>query len=701
MTRRAVRWLVCAGVVIASAGCGDDGGAGAAGPISGSTKGQIEIEAAGGAVEASQSAPITLSKAELAVGEAAVTTVRVRNVATNGDLQVTVSFHYTAPPVEEADGPSLAMAAARQSGADVALEGGVASTTLRPFQETGEELELDVRFLRYDDSRVRTGALHIDSDTRLAAEQQVVLTFRTEEGLPVANVSPAVIDFGEVGAGHSPTQPLLIANTGSDPLRIQSVLLQAHPDFSLGAAGGTWFEPGEDIRFEPELVVAPNAVQTFLVRFAPQTPAAATGKLVVYTNDPAHPSGIVVALQANTAGACITVNPKKVLFGPKVVGKTAELPVEIGNDCSGQLEVLGISLAEGSSQAFTLQMVDPPSAEAPWVLGPNEVATVHVRYVAALESPLGDDGQIIGDTGLLVIESNAFDDLVELEVGGMGVGETCPTAVGTISEGESAIPQTTLHLFGDQSWAPGSEVAGWEWSVIQPPGSVTAFVPSDTFPNPTFQVNAAGEYRFSLEVEDATGEKSCNVWKASVLVIPDEAIHVELLWHTPNDPDETDEGPEAGTDVDLHFQHAAYASGPDVDGDGAPDGWFGMPFDTFWFNAHPDWGSADPSLDDDPGLDRDDTDGGGPENLNLNIPEATTYRIGVHYWDDHEYGPSYATVRVYIYGNMVLEASDVKLVSLDLWEVATISWPSGKVSPVVTPEGEHRVTPNYPNPFAL
>ena len=40
-------------------------------------------------------------------------------------------------------------------------------------------------------------------------------------------------------------------------------------------------------------------------------------------------------------------------------------------------------------------------------------------------------------------------------------------------------------------------------------------------------------------------------------------------------------------------------------------------FDCFWFNAHPNWGSFDPSVDDDPGLDRDDTDGAGPENLFL------------------------------------------------------------------------------------
>ena len=177
-----------------------------------------------------------------------------------------------------------------------------------------------------------------------------------------------------------------------------------------------------------------------------------------------------------------------------------------------------------------------------------------------------------------------------------------------------------------------------------------------------------------------------------------EGIHIELLWTTPNDPDETDEGPTAGADLDLHFTHP-FAVSRDTNGDGVPEPWFDGQYDAFWFNPHPNWGSLDPAVDDDPRLDRDDTDGAGPENLNVQAPEAATYRIGVHAWSDHGYGPSYATVRVYVYGEPVFAWEDVELLPCALWEVGALSWPSGTVAPQLDAAGQGpRILPGYSHP---
>ena len=92
------------------------------------------------------------------------------------------------------------------------------------------------------------------------------------------------------------------------------------------------------------------------------------------------------------------------------------------------------------------------------------------------------------------------------------------------------------------------------------------------------------------------------------------------------------------------------ASGPDLDVNGIEDPWFDKDWDAFWYNKSPNWGSFDPAAGDDPSLDRDDTDGAGPENLNIAIPEDDiVYHIGVHYWDSHGLGPVNATVRVWTY----------------------------------------------------
>ena len=266
-----------------------------------------------------------------------------------------------------------------------------------------------------------------------------------------------------------------------------------------------------------------------------------------------------------------------------------------------------------------------------------------------------------------------------------------------IAEGDSVIPQTMLHLSVHPLIVAKLAPKAWKWTAKQPHLSQSVFLPGPGYASPTFTANVAGEYAFSVEVEGPDGVVT-TLPSQLVMVLPGDAIHVELLWHTPLDEDETDEGPETGSDMDLHFIHDAYApSGPDLDKDGQPDGWFDQPFDCFWFNAHPNWGSFDPSKDDNPNLDRDDTDGAGPENLNMAIPENTVYRIGVHYWSDHEYGPSEATVRIYIYGFLKFEETCV-LVNHDLWNVATISWPSTKVTPTAD-EVCSTITPTYQNPF--
>ena len=122
------------------------------------------------------------------------------------------------------------------------------------------------------------------------------------------------------------------------------------------------------------------------------------------------------------------------------------------------------------------------------------------------------------------------------------------------------------------------------------------------------------------------------------------------------------------------------------------------PYDCFWFNAYPDW--ADYGAAGDPGLDRDDTDGAGPENINLDGPEdGAVYPIGVHNWDDHGYGNSFATVRVYVYNVLVYEAANVELQSKDMWCVASLAWPSGEITPCLDDAGGPHITPDYRHPM--
>jgi hypothetical protein len=69
------------------------------------------------------------------------------------------------------------------------------------------------------------------------------------------------------------------------------------------------------------------------------------------------------------------------------------------------------------------------------------------------------------------------------------------------------------------------------------------------------------------------------------------------------------------------------------------------------------------------------------------------YRVAVHYWSDHTFGPSLATVRVYVHGVLSYESKDVELEHKDLWEVLSIDWPSGSITPAESSSGAGRSSP--------
>jgi hypothetical protein len=252
-----------------------------------------------------------------------------------------------------------------------------------------------------------------------------------------------------------------------------------------------------------------------------------------------------------------------------------------------------------------------------------------------------------------------------------------------VAEGDTVVPQTTIHLSGAGSHSQcGKQVSGWQWTVQQPAGSSQPLLntgPSDA----TLTANVAGTYTFCLTVTDDHGVPSCVKSCHVVAVVPTDHLHVELLWETPADPDQTH---APGADLDLHFAHPPATFGDpvfpyyeDLDCDGVRDPWFNSDYDCYWNAKKQDWGQA--GTTDDPTLDLDDMDGLGPENLNVEQPEGTvaepaTYSIGVHYWQDQGFGVSLATVRVYAFGTLAIAVDKVALQPASMWYVGRVHWPS-------------------------
>lgn len=319
--------------------------------------------------------------------------------------------------------------------------------------------------------------------------------------------------------------------------------------------------------------------------------------------------------------------------------------------------------------------------DAPVPLDGTEDATV----ATTIDSGVEDSTDTSGATASDAAEDTVADTALPLPD---TVAEVLqPTEEAGAVEGETVIPQTVLHL------GPGTlDGVSYRWEVVQPEGSTSIFHPNANVAYPTLEANVSGRYAFTVHV----GDDMCieTLRRFNIDVVPAAPLHIELTWHTPNDPDETNEGPVAGSDLDLHFASALADSGFDVDGDGTNDPWFSHPFDCYWFNTHPNWGSIAPELDDDPALDRDDTDGGGPENLNYAPPEPGCFALGVHVWNDHGFGTIHATIRVFEQGVMVAELERA-LVQHDMWQPGHVCWTSGGY---VSMAPNDVVTPDYVNP---
>ena len=571
--------------------------------------------------------------------------------------------------------------------------------TIKPGSGLVSAESFVIRYTAFD-NKVRTGVVTVELQGISAQVLSFKINISTKAGSPKANLLPPSVNYPYVKPKECATELVKMANTGDAVLNISQINLSGvDKSFQMRLVkpedlDTEWHEGGAMWTLPAPLSIKPSNSADFEVKFCPADDKKKQGQIKFIGNDSSAPS---LTVQANSSVPCIQVLPPTMNFGGAIPGSESPMDLTIKNCGSQELVVTDFVLTEDTQDANQEFFIDqtplaatgkvkappPISAQNPLVLGINEFAAVTVKY-----APADISKENTPDTGEITVVSSAYVQ-PKVKLSGIGVEQTCPIAKIKVAEGEEVVPQTNLHLNGSSSLAPGGgTIKKYKWTVKQPTGSNQPLLPSATFPNPTLQANTAGEYEFCLEVWDQNDVKSCVPACTTVLVIPNNAIHVELLWDTPSDPDQTDTGPAAGADLDLHFAHPL-AAALDIDCDKSGDPWFSNPWDAFWFNPNPAWGAA--PISDDPSLDLDDTDGAGPENVNLDSPqgsasEAAQYSVGVHYWNDHGFGKSYATARIYVLGKQVVEIKDIALNPVDMWYVGKINWPNeamGGTGPVL------------------
>ena len=567
--------------------------------------------------------------------------------------------------------------------------------TVAPNEE--QRVVLVVRYTPRDD-QTDSGAVTFETNAENAASVAIDIT--TESAGAQIKVSPPTLDFGRVSAAEEAVMTTTVLNFGTVDLNIENLIISGSQDFVP-------LVQDKDPRRQPEVLDDPDgdgnpglsAGNQFdiEVRYSPSSEGPDFGQLSVISDDPNTPE-IAVNLIANGATPCLAVNPPALEFRTSLVNRTDSRPLTLQSCGSQPLEIKQIIVDGNGDPSFDVdrEQLEESLGTLPVILPaatpgePSASRTIRVTFTPR--------EQRIYNGRLLIETNDPVTPIREVELLGRGVTNACPQPRVTVEE-HFVEPLDVVLLDGSPSVdsdGPDNKPVSYRWVVIsRPDGSISpvvedffnpgepdsgGFPDDESSPTAAFFVDLAGSYTIELHVTDNLGLDTSLCDNPAVVQIeatPDEDIHIQLVWRTPSDPDETD---DQGSDLDLHLLHPSASN------------WFTAPYDCYYKNPTPEWGIEGDDADN-PSIDIDDTNGGGPENINLNDPENTVtlsspYLLGVHYYRSSDrrtgtdFGSAFARVRVFLSGQLAWSFDDAEreMRTEDaFWDVAQINWPAASV----------------------
>ena len=463
----------------------------------------------------------------------------------------------------------------------------------------------------------------------------------TESIGPILEISTPRVDFGTIDSRDTARQTVQFCNRGDEVLEIYEFGFDGDPNFEL---------------LLEDFVYAPGECRRVTVVFAPDSVVGGVEREfggVFYVGSSGGEAELIVrGVGTSVAFPRFCVQPL-----------TPEIFVE---------------LPPGSSQVESATFFncgnEPLEIFDIFINGPERIMSIN-DIVGDFPVPPGDafdvdillrgDGSDFAD-GELVVDTIGGTASVAIFVTS-GCGEPQAGASNSIrgpfTDSLSLVSGQTVYLDSGVTADGDFDVA---WNQLAGPARVTLF---DTafFGRVSAPLSQVGTYRFQVDV--ATADGACDY--SSVVEVNvqrndvGEGLRFVVTWRTPGDDDEFS---DPGTDIDLHVLPKASPRGARWDSDN----------DCYYGNRETWWGGR---------LLRDELDGIGPEIVVIEDPsDAEIYQVAVYYFSDKGFGPSQATLRIFLDGIQIAAADRTLRNSGQAWLAAE-----------VTGRGESVVLPDFSN----
>ncbi|HEY1086721.1 MAG TPA: choice-of-anchor D domain-containing protein, partial [Archangium sp.] len=435
------------------------------------------------------------------------------------------------------------------------------------------------------------------------------------------------VEFGTLPVLNQKSIEIPLTNVGRQRLTVKNVALTKDDGIFR-------------ITSSPEGVVA-GATENIVVVFTPLAEQAYEDTLSFETDDEDNLRLELTLTGTGSTRGIIKTDPELIDFGRVAECASSVQVLTILSEGTADLVIEEIGFTEGTSPAFSFvgSTRTPATVKTVGANGLPGQLQLTVRVSAAAMS----DGTLTGGIRIKSTDPERREIVIPLTatVNKAPVAVIAPLGVGA--------PGQRIALDGTGSSDPDMDAPlTYKWTIRSKPlaSNTSIAMPDQASTEMTLDANVPGQYEVQLDVEDATGARSCTPARATVVASPAQKLLVELFWDN------------AGTDLDLHVLRNPMALLGAV------------PDDCFFQNRAPDWGTAGDTMDD-PLLERDALTGYGPEVFGYVNPVDGTYRVAVKFENEllSPMPSSRATVRVYLFGVLKAEASKTLERAGSAWEV--------------------------------